>query len=446
MASVGSGVLASQGKLSLMQSALAASRDYSTLDDYKSLVCIFMFGGNDAFNMFMPYAQSDYDQYASIRGSLAIPRQFVLPVTGDQYGFHPSMTNIRNLYNAGQLSVLANTGTLLEPTTREDYQNQNVAVPPDLFSHSHQMEMWQTDKPPVAGITQDGWGGKMADLLRDANSNPQIPPTLTLFGNNNWQAGRLTQQLALNPSTGAQQFLFLADESWPPWEASRTQAWANIVNRSGSHPLVNEAGSSFGRAREQIELLLDALDQVPTTATQYDPNNYVATQLQMVAKMISVREYLGMKRQLFFVGIGNWDSHGTQLTDHATNLSLLDNAVASFNSNIQELNADDSVLTFTMSEFGRTLTVNGDGTDHGWGTHCLLMGGPVAGGAIHGQMPTLEIGGPDDTDFAGRIIPTSSLDQYAATLGTWLGITSSDLNEIFPNLGNFATSDLGFLS
>ncbi|NNF16137.1 MAG: DUF1501 domain-containing protein [Gammaproteobacteria bacterium] len=446
MASLGTGLMAGQSRINLLQAALAASTDYSTLSDHKSLVCIYLFGGNDAYNMFVPNTAAGYTQYQAARGPLAIPQGLLHPVAGGDYGFHPSMPNVRTLFDAGQIGVLANVGTLLEPTDRVGYLTGTAAIPPDLFSHSHQTEMWQTNKPALAGLAQNGWGGEMADLLQAANTNPQVPPTITLAGTNQWQSGAVTQQMALNTYNGAEPFLFLADEPWPPWESARTQTWDNILAQGSNHLLADEAAQSFNRARDQIGVVRDGLAEAPAITTVYNAANYFAAQLKIVAQMISVREYLGMKRQLFFVALGNWDSHGNQLNDHAANLALLDDGLASFNANINELGLQDSVVSFTMSEFGRTLTVNGDGTDHGWGTHCLLMGGAVAGGTVYGQMPTLTIGGIDDAGSAGRIIPTTSLDQYAATLGKWMNISSADLNAIFPNLDLFPTADLGFIA
>ncbi|MEM7081924.1 MAG: DUF1501 domain-containing protein [Pseudomonadota bacterium] len=446
LASGGATLTATHGKLGLMRSALAATGNYSNLTDYKSLVCVYLFGGNDGFNMFVPNTTDEYDQYAAIRGSLSIPRASLLTTTGDQFGFHPAMPNVRDLYNSGRMAVLANVGTMLEPTTREGIQNGSAVLPPDLFSHSHQTEMWHTNKPPIDGITQDGWGGRMADLLEEANSNPLVPPTFTVFGQNNWQAGSFTEQFALNTFNGAEPFLFLTDSGTLPWEASRAQAWNQLLSAYDSNILVREVGSSFSRARDQIAEVTAALDQAPAITTAYPANNFFAAQMKVVAEMIAVREILGMKRQLFFVGIGNWDTHGSQLVVHDRNLETLDAGLKSFNDTMDELNVADSVVSFTMSEFGRTLTVNGDGTDHAWGSHALMMGGPVIGNAVYGTMPQFVLNGPDDVGDDGRLIPTTSLDQYAATLSKWMGIEPSDIAQLYPNVANFGTSDLGFLT
>lgn len=446
MASGGAGMFASQGKLGLMQSALAATGNYAHFDDHKSLVCVYLFGGNDAFNMFVPNTTAQYDQYAQVRGNLAIGREALLTTTDQQYGFHPSLPNVQNLYNSGRLGVLANVGTLIQPTTQQDITNGSAQLPKELFSHSHQTEMWQTTRTPLEGITQDGWGGRMADLLEEANSNPLVSPTFTVAGQNNWQAGRFTEQFALNTYNGAEPFLFLGNNSWPPWESSRTQAWDGMLGDSHPNFLTREVGSAFTRARNQIDEVVNGISQAPALNTVFPENNQFARQMKVVADMIAVREQMGLKRQLFFVAIGNWDSHGNQLVDHANNLTTLDQGLQSFNSAMNELGASDSVVTFTMSEFGRTLTVNGDGTDHAWGSHAMLMGGPVAGGMVHGTMPQFALGGPDDIGSDGRIIPTTSLDQYAATLSQWMGIEASDISELYPNIGNFAAPTLNLFT
>ncbi|MFK7889117.1 MAG: DUF1501 domain-containing protein [Gammaproteobacteria bacterium] len=444
LTAVGSSVAATQGKLSLMQSALASTGGYSTIDDYKSLVCVFMFGGNDIYNTIIPTDSTNYNQYAGIRGPLAMPSSGLLGLNGTNYGFHPSMTGMHNLFNSGKLAVVGNLGTLFEPTTRDTYQQGSALVPPDLFSHNDQQEIWQTARAPLAGITQPGWGGRMADLLEQANSNPYVPPTITMAGNNNFQAGVNALPFSMSPFDGVSEFLFLSGGSWPPWEQSRADTWADILTAPYDHAIERQVAEGTITARLQIDELNDTLDLAPDITTEY-PETYVARQLAMVAKVISIREQLGMKRQIFFVGFGDWDFHGDQLNRQANMLDVLSGALTSFQANVDELNLGDSVTAFTASDFGRTLSVNGDGTDHAWGSSSFVMGGAVNGGAIYGPMPSLEIGGPSDTDQAGRMIPDYSLDQYGATLASWMGIENGDLGDIFPYLDNFSVPNLGFM-
>ncbi len=452
MAMIGgtSTLLATQSKLNLMRSALAS--EYSAINDYKSLVCIFLRGGNDAFNMIVPLAGSEYSNYQKIRQDLAIPRNQLLPVSTGQYGFHPSMPQTRDLYNQGQLGVVANTGVLFRPTTLDSFRNDNL-IPPDLFSHSHQMDIWQTGHASNPSIVYPGWGGLIADKLNQANFTAAgIPPTFTLSGTNLWQTGEITRQLGVSAS-GINNFEFFGDDSW---EASRKFAFEEIMRMGSKHPLQAQMEQTINDTRERIAVLKKALDQSPKLNTAFDNNNPLASQLRMVAKLISVREQLGLKRQVFFVSAGSWDTHGNQVTDHANLLAMLDAGIGSFQKTLQELHTmgvakTNSVSTFTASEFGRTLTSNGDGTDHGWASQFMVFGGAVQGGQIHGNMPQMEIGGANDAAEqyetpAGRLIPEYSVDQYGATLSRWLGVSEADLLTIFPSLSNFRVKDLGFMA
>ncbi len=441
LGSIGVSAAAMQGKLNLIQAALAAG-DYTALPDHKSLVCVFLYGGNDAFNMFVPYATSAYNQYANIRKNLAIPRANLLPVTGNQHAFHPSMPKTRNLYNQGKTVLVSNLGTLYQPTTRAQVNNDTAVLPPDLFSHSHQQEIWQTGLSPATGVSHSGWGGRMADLLMDANSNADLPPTFTLNGSNLWQMGDLTEPLAVNPWSGVSNFENYNED----WSTERRATWEQMLALTRSHLLTSQLASTTVDIKNRLDALRSAWASSPTLQTPYDNQNDLAVQLHAVAKLISIRQTLGMKRQIFFVALGGFDTHGGQLNTHAAQLGKLDSALDSFYKMTQELGVANTVTTFTASEFGRSLTINGDGTDHAWGSHALVMGGAVAGGQIIGQLPQYVLGGPDDMFDDGRFIPTTATDQYGATLAKWMGVDNSDLADIFPHLNNFAAKDLGFLS
>lgn len=441
LGSFGMSALAMQGKLNLIQSALAAG-NYANLPDHKSLVCIFLYGGNDAFNMFVPYETTAYNNYASIRKALAIPRASLLPVTGNQQSFHPSMPKTRGLYNQGKTALIGNVGALYQPVTKAQILNDTAVLPPDLYSHSHQQEIWQTGLSPAVGVSHSGWGGRMADLLMDANSNTDIPPTFTLNGSNLWQMGDLTEPLAVNPWSGVSNFEYYNEN----WSTARRATWEQMLALSRSHILASQLASTTTDIKNRLDALRSAWLNSPTLLTPYDTNNDLAQQLHAAAKLISIRETLGMKRQIFFVAMGGFDTHGDQLNTHAARLGKLDSALDSFYKMTQELGVENTVTTFTASEFGRSLTTNGDGTDHAWGSHALAMGGAVAGGQIIGQLPAYVLNGPDDAEDDGRFIPTIATDQYGATLAKWMGVDDTDLNDIFPHLNNFSTKDLGFLS
>lgn len=450
----GSSVQIHQNRLGLFNSALAASGNYSGITDQKSLVCIYLGGGNDAFNMFIPYESSRYQQYAAIRGALAIPHNQLFPVTGNQHGFHPSMAKVRDLYNDQKIALISNVGNLIEPLTREQFlafasgENTGIRVPPDLFSHSHQTEISQTNRAPQSGISHPGWGGLIADLLNQANSNQDISPSFSLAGNNLWQSGNLTQPFSLN-SNSVKQFTF---GYTPPSSrgTSLTNAWIETLNLNYQNVLQQQIAGATISTQQRVNALAGAValsDGI--IQTPFNDRNNLATQLRMIARLIYARDAvggLGMQRQIFFVNLGAFDTHDDQLAPHANLLSILDEAMHSFYQTTVELGVADSVTTFTLSEFGRSMARNRGGTDHGWGSYGLVMGGAVDGGKIHGELPDLTPGSDDDSGNAGRTIPKISIDQYGATLAKWMGISDADLLTVFPNLSHFSARDLGFMT
>jgi uncharacterized protein (DUF1501 family) len=439
-------LLATQGKLQLMQAAMAASSDYSALADHKSLVCIFLYGGNDAFNMLVPYEQSAYNDYKTARTGLALARDTLHPLKGNKQGFHPSMPDLQQLYNNDKLAVAASIGTLIEPATRSSYQNKTVQLPSDLFSHSHQQEFWETGSTAKSSVHPPGWGGRMMDMLTTANTNPTEPALFSLAGNHIWQRGLKPLDFALNANSGVEEIDAFKDKKWPNWRASRISAWNKILQSNNSSLLGQHMAKTYINADERISTLIGEIANAQTINTIYPAKNSLAKQLKMAARMISIRQNLGMKRQIFFVAMGGWDSHSNQLTAHAKNLTKLNDALSAFHKTTVELGVENSVTTFTASEFGRSYTANDDGTDHAWAGHNLVMGGAVKGGQIHGKLLDLTVDGADDANDTGRFIPKYGIDQYGATLAKWMGMTDSDMNDIFPNLSNFDTNDLGFMT
>lgn len=458
----GSTLLSTFGNLQLMQSALAApTGNYSGLNDNKSLVCVFLHGGNDSLNTLIPYSNAEYQKYANVRQNMAIAHNQLLAVNGNSHGFHPSLPGLRDLYNEGRLAVASNIGNLFEPIHRDDYfdylagNNPGLNIPPDLFSHSHQQEIWQTNLAPQPGNIHPGWGGTMNDLLVSANSNPEIPSAFTISGNNLWQASTNTRSFGIQAGAGIADFDDLNNSTWPPQQPGRSDAWNKILNLSRTDALQIQATNSFKETQTRANLLRNAYQQAPTFQTPYNNKNSLASQLRSVAKLIAVRDSLGLKRQTFFVSAGAYDTHGDQLAAHSRLLSELNDALFSFQRTMQELGVEDSVTTFTASEFGRTLTSNGRGTDHAWATDYLVMGGAVNGGIIHGepieysdvaqgQHLTETLFGDQDVG-SGRFIPKYSTDQYGSTLAKWMGINDVDQDTIFPNLNSFSIRDLGLL-
>lgn len=440
-------VLATQTKLQLMQSAMAMSSDYSDLEDNKSLVCVFLYGGNDSYNTVIPYEQSAYDQYNDVRSKIAIDRGELSPLKGGQFALHPSMPELSNLFKNDDVALMANVGALIEPTTRASFQNESVMLPADLFSHNHQQEFWQTGAS-TAGSAPPGWGGRMMDLLSSANVNPTGPSSFSLAGNNAWQNGFSPLNIALSPSAGVEEIEAFVDNTRPKHIPGRVTAWNEILQQNSGSFFQQQFANKYISAEERVGTLFDAYSQAADLDIHFPPGDRFSQSLSTIAKMISIREALGMKRQIFFVGIGGWDFHSNQLIRQAQNLATLDAGLSGFSKAINSLGINDSVTTFTASDFGRSLSINGKGTDHGWTGHHFVMGGAVKGGQVYGEMPTLELNGPDDARSTGRLIPKYSMDQYGATMGKWMGMSESDLEDIFPNLKNFGRSnyDLGFMS
>lgn len=442
-AALGGAGLAAFGRLELLQAAAAAQGPYT---DYKALVCVFLFGGNDAFNMVIPRSSTEHAEYAAARQALAVPRADILPVAPlnviqGQVGFHPSCPELVSLFDAGQLGVVANVGTLIQPVTRADYLARTAPLPPQLFSHSDQANQWQTARIGVRGDTS-GWCGRVADVMEAAGLVQDLAVNVSINGANPQQTGRSTLAYNVN-SSGVVRLRGI--DATTPRNAGRQAAFNALLDAPPDHPLAREFVAVQRRAIANAARITDALDQLPPLQTTFPAQSSVASQLAMVARMIGIRSTLGLARQVFFVGMGGWDTHGEQATRHPALLAQLSQSLDAFQRALVELGAADSVVTFTGSDFGRTLTSNGDGSDHGWGQHCLVMGQPVLGRRIYGQLPTLAIDGPDDTR-GGRLIPTTGVDEYAGVLARWFGVAPAELSTVFPNIGNFpARADLGFL-
>ncbi len=458
-ATMGSALMAT-GQLPLAARALAAG-NYSNLSDYKTLVCVFLDGGNDNHNAFAPYQLADYNRYAAIRQGLAIPRNELLAGVGNEVGFHPGLSGLRTLFNEHKLALVRNVGNLFEAMVPGDLFNYyetgsaTVAIPPDLFSHSHQTALIQLNFVPTPGSNPAGWGGLITDRLAAANVNPDLPSSFTISGTNLWQTGITTQPFSLQGGQAIPSFETFDGTQWPYWEPARSTAWANIIAQPHAHPLEAQAAHTLTGTKERSDLLRNALANAPSLNTPYDSDNWFAEELRSIAKLIAIRESVGMRRQIFYVQLGGFDTHANHLNWHAEQLARLNGGLYSFQRTLEEIGVTDTVTTFTFSEFGRTLTINGDGTDHAWAGDHIVMGGAVDGGKSHGtpitysDVNTGEHWGETlfgDTDVgSGRFIPESSIDQYGATLARWMGITPADLSVIFPNLGNFSLQDLGFM-
>jgi uncharacterized protein (DUF1501 family) len=408
--------------------------------DYKALVCLFLFGGNDANNVIVPHDNSGYASYAAARGILSIPQASLLPLTlptgdGRDFGFHPNLAELQALFNQGHLGIVSNVGTLVAPVTRAQYLAGGAAVPPQLFSHADQSVQWQTSVPDQ--ISRTGWGGRMADLLHSLNGDSKISLSISIAGTNTFEVGNtvIPYNVSSNGSVGLAGFDGSANAN------VRLQAFKDLLALP-HHNLFEQAYSdTVSRYIAANELLTSALAGVPALQTVF-PNTALSNQLKMVARLIAARTNLGMKRQIFFCSVGGYDTHGDQLNGQSNLFLELSQALNAFYSSTVELGLPDQVTTFTASDFGRTFPTNGSGSDHGWGSHQFVLGGAVQGGRLFGTFPTLAVNGPDDTG-QGRWIPTTSVDEFSATLATWFGVSASELPIVLPNIGRFAHPNLG---
>jgi uncharacterized protein (DUF1501 family) len=409
--------------------------------DYKALVCIFLFGGNDSNNMLVP-TDSRYAQYLQARSVLALPQSQLLPlqINGQSiYGIHPNVPEMQGYFNNDKtLAMVANVGTLVQPTTQATYRAyQNL--PDNLYSHSDQQDQWQSAQ--LAGIPVSGWAGKIADNVQAYNAAAQFPPILSISGNPVFCTGVASRPFSMNPGQppGLQGF----DSS--AVSQARYTATQQLLTFDSGLSMVQAANAVTGQAVKFAQVLSDALNNIAPLQTKF-PTNYLGQQLQQVAQVIAARSALGVQRQIFFCSYGGFDTHADQLPQQVQLLTTISQSMSAFYQATQELGVANQVTTFTLSEFSRTLEPGSNGgSDHAWGSHQLILGGAVKGNAIYGTFPTLVLGGPDDADQNGRWIPTTALDQYAATLATWFGVGATNLPAIFPNLVNFSTSNTGFM-
>jgi uncharacterized protein (DUF1501 family) len=400
-----------------------------------------LFGGNDSNNVLIPFDASGYATYSNVRGPLALAQNTLLPLTRESgFALHPSLPDIQTLFDNGNAAFLANVGTLVQPLTQAQYQAGQLPIPDYLFSHQDQQLEWQNSE--ISSATPTGWAGRVSDLL-SAKYNPdaKIPLVTSVAGDTLFCNGVATSPVAVVP------------ESVSTGQCSegracniRQIAEQKIINFASGFHLVQEDTITTRQADTYITRIADALSAVEPLQTHFPPNA-LGFQLEQIAQLIKIRAAMGVTRQIFFAGLGNFDTHSNQLVLQQKLLSVISPAMGAFYQATQELGIANQVTSFTMSDFARAFQPNSNGgTDHGWGGHQIVFGGAVKGGKIYGDFPTQVLAGPDDVANNGRWIPTTSSVQFAATLASWFGVPNADLPSVFPLLGNFMNRNLGFLS
>ena len=475
--------------LRLLNSAVAATN----VSDYKALVCLFLNGGNDASNMLIPWDADRYTNYRYIRGPrLALWRDTAdaatrdagnpnsyhgIPLTGladSGYAVHNAMTGVQSLYNNNKLAFLPGVGTLVEPMTRAQYRAGTRRKPPQLFSHNDQVTEWMTSVPDQ--ISRTGWGGRTIDkmkqeLIRTGISAGSISMSVSTSGSNTWEVGDIVNQFQVGTGgavsftnySGSRKTLMdsiLRDPASggnAALEAERTNLALRDFRSINERALLNGASLSTalsrlaaGGADVTTGTAINTAFGIPAPISSYGNLPNIEQQLHTIARIIAERSYLGMKRQIFFCSIGGFDTHGDQPLAHNNLMASVSRAMAKFYAATEALGIPQKVTTFSISDFGRTFKSNGLGTDHAWSSHHMVAGGAVNGGKIYGTFPTQELGCPDDTDSGsgstGRFLPTTSTDEYAATLARWFGLGEAELDVVFPNLHRFANRNLGFMA
>jgi len=416
--------------------------------DYKALVCVFMFGGNDGNNTLIPIDTAGYGQYAAARppsSAINLAQASLLPIQpvnlGMPFGLHPALPELQTLFAQRKMAILANVGTLLQPTSKAQY---NAGVRPlSLYSHADQQAQWQSSISNNPAGT--GWGGRLADKVASFNAASGFPVVTSLDGTVLFTTGTATVPLTI-PVTGS---FALSGYTGSAAANARLAAVQQLLTHGSANTFVTGANAIGTQALQLSATVNPILANTNSTVAPIFASQKTGTanQLYQVAKMIEARAATGAKRQIFFVQLGSFDTHGDQINRQQNLFAELSPALKAFYDATVALGVSAQVTTFTLSDFGRTFQpASGGGTDHAWGNHHFIMGDSVKGGSIYGQYPQLVLAGPSDAESEGRWLPSTAVDQYGATLARWFGVVSADLVAVFPNLAKFPTSDLGFMS
>jgi uncharacterized protein (DUF1501 family) len=424
---------------------LSLMNAYAQAADYKALVCVFLYGGNDGNNMVVPVQAAEYGTYATARGSIALPQASLVQLpqaSGARFGLHANLAPLQQVWANGDLALLFNTGPLVQPVTRAQYRANRSTRPANLFSHDDQQEQNQTAIPN--NQTTTGWGGRLGDRLTVMNAGSTVPMNISVGGNDIFLRGQATAAYSV-PSGG--NFGLTITGGNAAQQTARRSAMQALFALDRQNMQVRSAGDVISSAVNASTALNTVINNNASAAAPafQGLNTGLSRQLFAVAKMVEGRAQLGLRRQVFFAQAGGFDNHQNQIADQGGRFNEVGPALRAFYNAIVALGVQDQVTLFTLSDFSRTLRVNDGGSDHAWGNHHIVLGGAVRGGQTYGTFPTLALGGPDDTDSDGRWIPTTAVDQYAATLAKWFGVPDADIPAVVPNIARFPSRDLGFM-
>lgn len=448
--SCGLGVAALTTSSTLLSLGFARQAAAHAHGDYKALVCVMLAGGNDSYNMLVPYDQDQYDEYNAFRTDLSVDRHTLMPLPenseGRTYGLHAGMGDVHRLFMQDEVALINNVGTLLEPIDPVQLQAGKARVPVGLYSHSDQQTQWQTAVSYSRSANQ-GWGGRIADLEGPELANG-ISMNISLDGTNVFQSGERAVPYNIHPGgDGAESIYAYRDEEYGP--SFRKQMIDSLFKPEHDNLLRSEYRYRMRKAIDNQRTFVEALQSSPQLMTQFSEHR-LSRAMRQIARVISARGALGAHRQTFFVVTHGWDHHDEVLNNQKRMLPEVSTALSEFRDAMVELGVYDNVTTFTISEFARTLTSNGRGSDHGWGGHQLVMGGAVNGGQMLGTYPTLHGNHPMDTG-RGVFMPTTSTEEYFGELALWFGVSPNDLDRVLPNVHSFYSPQsvarpLGFLT
>ena len=424
---------------------LSLMNAYAQAADYKALVCVFLYGGNDGNNMVVPVQTAEYNTYATARGSIALPQASLVQLpqaSGARFGLHANLAPLQQVWANGDLALLFNTGPLVQPVTRAQYRANRSTRPENLFSHDDQQEQNQSAIPNNQATT--GWGGRLGDRVTVMNAGSSVPMNISVGGNDIFLKGQATPAYSV-PSGG--NFGLTITGGNAAQQTARRNAMQALFGLDRQNMQVRSASDVISSAINASTALNTVINNNASAAAPafQGLNTGLSRQLFTVAKMVEGRTQLGLRRQVFFAQAGGFDNHQNQIADQGGRFNEVGPALRAFYNAIVALGVQDQVTLFTLSDFGRTLRVNDGGSDHAWGNHHIVLGGAVRGGQTYGTFPNQALGGPDDTDSDGRWIPTTAVDQYAATLAKWFGVPDADIPAVVPNIARFPSRDLGFM-